>query len=39
MARVNEQTDDEIVPWIDGFVENKSYEVAKYLLAGVGQLE
>ncbi len=39
VARRNEGTDDDIRPWLAGFVEEKGPDAAQALLAGVGYLE
>jgi hypothetical protein len=39
VARRDEGTDDDIRPWLAGFVQEKGPVAAKTLLAGVGYLE
>jgi hypothetical protein len=38
-ARINQETDDSIVPWLNSFVKYVGFEAASTLLAGVGELE
>ena len=39
VARRDEGTDDDIRPWLAGFVEDKGPDAAQALLVGVGHLE
>jgi hypothetical protein len=39
VARRDEGTDDDVRPWLAGFVQDKGSVAAEALLAGVGHLE
>ena len=38
-ARLDQETDDAIVPWLEGFVREQGHDTALELLEGVGRLE
>jgi hypothetical protein len=39
VARRDEGTDDDVRPWLAGFVQDKGSDAAEALLAGAGHLE